>query len=210
MVLGSWRWQPAQTAMDMAVVQHYIPTKTGACLFYLLRVLSPWQMPGVDMMLKLRRRSIAVAIAAGAALLLLWAAPSGAATPLSGSGDGYVTGNTVTSSRQAGPNHVVNRDITGTLSGALEGTFTEHIAGVVHPDGTVTFHGTLTLTGTVERCGSGTLVGRLQGRGQASPPVTDARATIIDQSANTISVTGHGTVRQVGVALSYTLRYSCR
>lgn len=158
----------------------------------------------------LRIRLIGLAIAAGAVIPLVSAGPSWAATRLSGSGNGYVTGNVVTSTREAGPNHIVQRDITGVLSGPLDGTFTEHVVGVVHPDGMVTFQGTLTLTGSVDGCGEGILVGRLQGRGQANPPVTDARAAIIDQSASTVGATGQGTVHQDGPELSYTFRYSCR
>ena len=85
---------------------------------------------------------------------------------------------------------------------------------MVHPDGTVTFQGTLVFVGTVDGCGTDlTLTARLQGRGQTGPPptlpVTEATVTVIDQAANTVRVTGHGTVLQNGPALSYSIQYSC-
>jgi hypothetical protein len=157
-----------------------------------------------------RTRSIGLAVAAGAMIPLATAGPSWSAPPISGSGAGQVTGDEVTSTRFSGQNRIVERDITGFLTGALEGSFTEHVVGVVHPDGTVTFGGTLSLTGTVEGCGTGTVTGRLQGRGQASPPVTDAVAAVTGLSGSTVGLSGHGTVHQEGASLSYSFQYSCR
>lgn len=161
------------------------------------------------MMSRPRLRSISATLVAGALLVLVSETPSWAAPPVSGGGSGAVSSDQVTSVRQAGANRIVERELTGTMSGTLSGAFSEEVRGVVHPDGTVTFQGTLVFTGTVDSCGTGTLTARVQGRGQAVPPVTDATVQVINQSANTVPVTGHGTVQQNGSSLTYSITYTC-
>ncbi|MGZ6871485.1 MAG: hypothetical protein ACXVFW_05560 [Blastococcus sp.] len=146
---------------------------------------------------------------AAAVVAIVSAAPAQAAPPLAGSGTGLFTADQVTSARNAGGNRIVERRLEGSMSGTLTGSISEEVRGVVHPDGTVTFQGTLVFVGTVDGCGTGTLTARLQGSGQAVPPVTDATVTVIGQAANTVPVTGHGTVLQSGPDLSYSIRYSC-
>jgi hypothetical protein len=150
---------------------------------------------------------VAVALSA---LLGTVAVPAWADQPLSGGGEGVITTIQITPPRVAGGNRIEERRLEGILTGTLQGTFVEHVRGVVHPDGTVTFQGTLVFTGTVEGCGEGTFTGRLQGRGQGNPPLTEASMQVVDQSASTVGVTGQGTVSQDGPLLTYSIRYRCR
>ena len=157
-----------------------------------------------------RGTPIGVVVAALVVLLISWATPASAGPPLSGAGSGVITSLVETSSRDAGGNRIAERRLEGVMTGALQGTFVEEVRGVVHRNGVVNFHGTLTFTGEVAGCGTGTITGRLQGRGQGNPPLTDATITVVNQAANTVAVTGRGTVAQTGPFLSYEIQYSCR
>src|SRR3954454_12571375 len=106
-----------------------------------------------------------------AAATLIVAAPVAAAPPLTGSGTGTVGLRSVTPVRVAGGNVFQDRDLVGTVSGTLVGTFEEQVSGVIHASGLVTFHGTMTFTGTVAGCGSGTLTLGFSGQGVAGAPV---------------------------------------
>ena len=170
------------------------------------------------MMPKHSLRSSCLAAAAVAVVTLVSAAPAQAAPPQSGGGEGTIERIDELSSRTAGTNVIVERTLGGTFTGTLSGTVLERVRGVVRPDGTVTFHGTLVFTGTVDGCGTGTgteiLTARLEGRGQTTGgllggPLTEANVQIVDQAANTVGVTGHGSVQQNGPLLSYSIRYSC-
>ena len=163
------------------------------------------------MMPKLGLRSVSVTAAATAVLALVGTAPSSAAPPQSGSGNGVIMHDEVISARVAGGNRIVERVLAGSFTGTLTGDVVERVRGVVHPDGTVTFAGTLVFTGTVDGCGTGTVTARLEGRGLADPtnPVTEATVQIVNQASTTVPVTGHGTVEQNGPFLSYSIQYSC-
>ncbi len=154
-------------------------------------------------------RSLSGTAAGTAVFALLTAGPAWAAPPQSGSGTGSIARIHEISSRDAGGNTIVERELGGTFTGTLSGDVVERVRGVVHPDGTVTFQGTLVFTGTVDGCGTGTVTARVVGKGQADPPVTEATIQVIDQSSNTVRVTGHGTVQQNGPLLSYSIQYSC-
>jgi hypothetical protein len=111
--------------------------------------------------------------------------------------------------RVAGGNVFQDRDLVGTVSGTLDGTFEENVSGVIHASGLVTFQGTMTFTGTVAGCGSGTLTLGVSGQGVAGAPVTESSVRVIDSAANTIQAHGTGTVSQVGPNLTYEIQYTC-
>jgi hypothetical protein len=93
--------------------------------------------------------------------------------------------------------------------GPLTGEFIQHVRGVIHPNGQVTFQGTMTFTGTAQGCGEDpiTVTAHLNGKGSAGEhPVTDARFALVVQSP----ANGNGTVHQDGFALAYDVRYTCR
>jgi hypothetical protein len=134
----------------------------------------------------------------------------GTGPPITGSGTGVITSIEDVSSRTAGNNVIKERRLTGTLSGSLQGTFTEEVRGVIH-DGRVTFEGTLQVTGSVPQCGTGTFVLGMNGEGQAGlSPITDAKVRVIDHASNTVPVGGTGSVHQDGASLNYEIRYTCR
>ncbi len=138
--------------------------------------------------------------------------PALASPPTSGSGTGTVTSLSIASSRNAGNNVIQERDLEGTIdSGALSGTFTEHVRGVIHKDGLLTFEGTMTFTGSVEGCGSGMVTLGVSGFRAAGAPAAESTASIrvIQGAANTIGVHGLGTVYQDGLNLTYDVRYHC-
>jgi hypothetical protein len=139
-------------------------------------------------------------------------ASQGAGPPLTGAGTGVITSLEITSSRDAGGNTVQERTLEGTVSGTLEGSFVEHVRGVIHRNGTVTFQGTMYFEGTLEGCADepGTLTATLSGRGQAGIPVTDASFRVVNQASNTIKASGAGTLHQVGPMMTYEVRYVCR
>jgi hypothetical protein len=146
---------------------------------------------------------------AAMAAILIVAAPVAAAPPASGSGTGTVGLRSVTPVRVAGGNVFQERDLVGTVTGTLDGTFEENVSGVIHPSGLVTFQGTMTFTGTVAGCGSGRLTLSVSGQGVAGAPVTESSVRVIDSAANTISAQGTGTVSQVGPNLTYEIQYTC-
>lgn len=135
---------------------------------------------------------------------------AGAGPPLNGSGSGTITALEITSNVTAGGNRIQTRRLEGTLTGALEGTFTEHVRGVVHSTGLVTFQGTMEFTGTVADCGSGSILATVSGQGVAGAPVTDASFRIVNQEAGTLAVSGTGTQHQVGPSITYEVQYVCR
>jgi len=142
-------------------------------------------------------------------LALTLSAPASASAPLTGSGTGTIGLRSVTIVRSADGNSIQERDLAGTVSGTLDGTFTEHVRGVIHPNGLVTFQGTMTFTGTVAGCGSGTLTLGVSGQGVTGQPVTDSAVRVIETASNTISARGVGTVSQTGPLLTYQIQYHC-
>ena len=146
---------------------------------------------------------------AAAAATLIVAASVAAAPPVTGSGTGTVGLRSVTPVRVAGGNVFQERDLAGTVSGTLVGTFEEQVSGVIHPSGLVTFEGTMTFTGTIAGCGSGTVTLGVSGQGVAGAPVTESSVRVIDSADNTIAVHGTGTVSQVGPNLTYEIQYQC-
>ena len=154
-----------------------------------------------------RSRVVASMVVLMAALLL--AAPVSASAPMSGAGTGAITGVSITSVRTADGNVIQERDLTGAVAGTLQGTFTEHVRGVIHPSGLVTFEGTITFHGAVARCGTGTLALGISGQGITGAPVTEAHIRVIDGGSNTIAAHGDGALSETGPALSYQLQYQC-
>jgi hypothetical protein len=131
--------------------------------------------------------------------------------PLTGSGTAVIHDLEVFPIREAGPNRIQERRLTGTLFGTLEGTFVEHARGTIHGTGLVTYQATFVFEGTVDGCeGPGTFRASLSGTGQAGLPETDATFRVIDQASNTLRIGGTGTMRQVGPTATYTVRYVCR
>jgi hypothetical protein len=153
------------------------------------------------------RRLLATICALGAALTL--ALPVSAAVPTNGSGTGTIGSVLVTPVRQADGNVIQKRDIAGTVSGTLSGTFVEHVRGVIHPSGQVTFEGTMTFTGAVQGCGTGTVNLGVSGQAVAGIPTSHSSVRVIDSASNTLAVHGVGTVSQTGPALTYTIQYQC-
>lgn len=173
-------------------------------------------MPGQSAATPFRRRSTATAAFLAALLgsVVVTVPPAAAGgPPLTGQGTGIITSIVETSSRNAGPNRIAERALTGTmLTGPLAGgTFEEEVRGVVHPNGTVTFQGTLSFSGTLQGCGDGTLTGRLAGRGTAgAAPVTDAHVALVGGRGATIPAAGTGWFHQDGPHLTYEITYVCR
>lgn len=153
------------------------------------------------------RRIASTVVVAGLAVALV-AAPA-ISKPLSDSGTGTITGLDVDITRTAGGNVTQVRTVEGTVEGPITGTFTETVTGVVHKSGLVTFHGTMTFDGTVDGCGAGTFTVGVTGRAQAGVPTADATFRAIGHRADTLAVTGTGTLRQVGPHITYDVRYSC-
>jgi hypothetical protein len=146
---------------------------------------------------------------AAAVAALIVAAPVAAGPPATGSGTGTIGLRAVTPVRTAGGNVFQERDLAGTVTGTLVGTFEEHVSGVIHATGEVVFHGTMTFTGTVDGCGSGTFTLGVTGKGVAGAPVTESSVRVIDNGDNTLAVRGTGTVSQVGPSLTYEIQYQC-
>lgn len=138
-----------------------------------------------------------------------------AARPLNGSGTGQITFLDEGEARSAGwsGNVLKSRTLSGLVDGALVGSVEQAVTGMVRPSSnTVTFHGIMRFTGTIDGCGTEvhTLTLRLSGRGQANPPVTSSRVTVVGQPGGTRDVTGHGTIEQIESKLTYDLQYVCR
>ncbi len=144
-----------------------------------------------------------------------FAAPASAQSQLQqATGSGFITDLEIVSEEFAGPNRIEVRQITGQVFGDLQGTWTQNVRGVVHPDGRVTFNGTWEFTGEAGDCGIGTVSGRLTGHGDTGPlpdfPATTAQARITNQPSNTVPVVGQGTLDQTGPLITYDLQYRCR
>lgn len=153
-------------------------------------------------------RSIMTIFGIVAALILV---PAVSASPLTtGTGTGTIGIRSITSGRSADGNVIQERDLEGTVTGALDGTFTEHVRGVVHSTGLVTFQGTMTFTGTVAGCGYGTVTLGVSGQGVTGAPISESSVRVIDDASNTIDVNGQGTVSQSGPFLTYEVRYFCK
>jgi hypothetical protein len=135
--------------------------------------------------------------------------PVSASAPQTGTGTGTIGLRSITNVRSADGNLIQERDLAGTVSGTLDGTFVEHVRGVIHSTGLVTFQGTITFTGTLAGCGSGTLTLGVSGQGVAGAPVTDSSVRVIETASNTISARGVGTVSQTGPSLTYDIQYQC-
>jgi hypothetical protein len=121
----------------------------------------------------LRESFFALAIA-GASLML----PSaGAGTPIPASGGFFPCFNYAGPPRQVGENFIITFNISGSATGTFTGSSIGTELDVIHPDGSITLHGTILFTGSVNGR-SGTLLLSYEGIGNA--------------------VTGHETLRFVG------------
>lgn len=156
---------------------------------------------------------------AGAAGILGTATSAAAATnnpgpPVSGSGEAIITDLEVFPVREVGGNTFEDRVLRGeTLSGPLDGTFEQTVSGKVHASGRVVFRGTIEFTGSLGDCGEGIINLGVSGRGHVPEPgfpITEASVRVINQAANTIDVTGTGTLSQTGPHLLYDIQYVCR
>lgn len=143
---------------------------------------------------------------------LVLAFPASASPPTVGTGTGLITSVSIVPIRTAGGNVTQERDLGGEIHGTLDGTFAEHVVGVIHGTSLLTFQGTMTFTGTVGECGSGTVTLGVTGHRDAGAPVSESSATVrvIDAASNTIAVHGVGTVDQSGPVLTYQVQYSCQ
>lgn len=146
-------------------------------------------------------------------LLLVLAGSSWAERPSTGEGEGQITNVEILDSRESGENRIEKRRLNGFLTGTLEGEFVEEVRGVVGADNQVRFQGTGVFEGTLEGCGFGTVNLSVNGRGEAGQapglPATVTEYRVIDESSNTLDVTGHGTIRQEGADLAYELEFVC-
>jgi hypothetical protein len=146
----------------------------------------------------------------GVVAAFILALPASASPPVVGTGTGTISIRSITPILTPDGHSIEQRELEGTVLGSLEGTYVQHVRGVVHSTGLVTFQGTMTFTGTVEGCGSGTLTLGITGQGVAGVPVTEARVRAINAASNTIAAYGAGTVSQVGPNLTYEVKYQCR
>jgi hypothetical protein len=153
-----------------------------------------------------------------AMLLVTGVAPAGASgPPVTGGGEGFITGLEVEVIRDVGGNRTERRVVTAQVAGTLTGVIVQEVVGTVHRDVRVNFRGQATFVGTIEGCGEPgavqTLTLGVTGRGDIPEPgfpVTSAAVRPVGgPSANTVQLTGVGTVDQVGPALSYDLRFVC-
>jgi Protein of unknown function (DUF3224) len=122
----------------------------------------------------LRTSFCALAIA-GASLMLPSAEAGG--PPLPASGEFFPCFNYAGPPRQVGENLIITFNISGTGTGTLTGSSVGTELDVVHPDGSITLHGTIVFTGSVNGR-SGTMLLSYEGIGNA--------------------VTGHENLRFVG------------
>jgi len=122
------------------------------------------------------RTSFCVLAIAGGSLTL----PSAeAGTPQPASGQFFPCFNYATAPVQVGEDLIISFDITGTSNGTFTGSVIGTELDVVHPDGSITLHGSILFTGSVTgRSGTGTMLFSYQGIGNA--------------------VTGHENLRFVG------------
>jgi Protein of unknown function (DUF3224) len=100
-----------------------------------------------------------------------------AATPEPASGEFFPCFNYAGPPRQVGENWIITFNISGTATGTLTGSSVGTELDVVHPDGSITLHGTILFTGSVNGR-SGTMLFTYEGIGNA--------------------VTGHENLRFVG------------
>lgn len=141
-------------------------------------------------------------------------ARGGTGRPISGSGDARITNLEVFPVREVGGNTFEDRILEGeSLSGPLDGTFKQTVSGKVDESGRVVFRGRIEFTGSLADCGEGVLNLGVTGRGEVPEPgfpITESSVRVINQSANTIDVTGTGSLSQLGPDLTYEIRYNCR
>jgi hypothetical protein len=121
-------------------------------------------------------RTIFCALALAGASLTLPSAEAGG-PPLPASGDFFPCFNYAGPPRQVGENVIITFNISGTSTGTITGSVVGTELDVVHPDGSITLHGSFVFTGSVNDT-SGTLLFSYDGIGNA--------------------VTGHETVHFVG------------
>jgi len=120
------------------------------------------------------RTSFCAFVFLGASLTL----PSAeAGTPVPASGGFFPCFNFAGPPRQVGDNSIITFNVSGPATGTFTGSSTGTELDVVHPDGSITLHGTLLFTGSINER-SGTLLLSYEGIGNA--------------------VTGHETLRFVG------------
>ncbi len=135
--------------------------------------------------------------------------PVSASAWTTGSGTGTIAPVLVKDLGSIGPILIQERDLAGTISGDLSGTYTEHVRGLIYPSGFVAYRGTMTFSGTVTGCGSGEVTLDVSGIAKTGAPLSVAIIQVSDSGTNTIGVTGAGLVYQVGSDLTYQVSYQC-
>jgi hypothetical protein len=140
----------------------------------------------------------------GAATASLVLVPSVTATPPeSASGTIVITGQTVTSARQAGPNTIITGATTFVLTGDVSGAAVYEFRQVTHADGSFTSSGIVTCACTIDGK-TGTEVLHVAGGGSLGPPVLfSGQATVIDATGGLEGLHGVFTFDQVGFTATY-------
>jgi len=98
--------------------------------------------------------------------------------------------NPATDIQQAGPNTIITFNVTAALTDTLNGSTTGTERDVIHPDGYITFEGTLVFNGSVDGR-SGTFLATYTGEGNANP--TESVHGLLPGEENAQFVGDHGT-----------------
>src|SRR5438876_7167768 len=106
--------------------------------------------------------STKVAALAAAVALLAIAATAAAAPVMSGSGTYAAISATITSTRQAGGNTIIDETVNSSLAGVFTGVNSVAYRIVVHPSGFATFEGKGTYTSVVAGCGPTSISGTFE------------------------------------------------
>jgi hypothetical protein len=144
----------------------------------------------------------------GAVTASLVAVPSVTASPpQSASGTIVITGQVVTSARQAGPNTIITGVTTFTLSGDVSGPASYEFRQVNHADGSLNSSGIVTCACTIQGR-TGTAVFRIEGTGSLGPPVLfSGHSTVVDATGGLEGLHGVFTFDQVGFTATYEGQY---
>ncbi len=140
--------------------------------------------------------SAALVIVAFAALV---AVPMGslASPPEMGSGSYVVTGADVTDVRVGDDGTVfITETEYADATGTLTGSFAHDLVVAIHPDGSLTFHGTGTFTGTVDGV-SGSFEDAIEGQGSLVTLELHGSFTILRGSGGLKGLQGHATIEGI-------------
>jgi hypothetical protein len=155
----------------------------------------------------MRRRWAITALTTAA--MFVFAAPGAASSSTHGSGVGTVLVRSIDSSRDADGNVIQERSASGTISGAFDGVYDEHVRGVIHQDGIVTFHGLMHFTGAAGECGVGTVTLEFEGKAIAGAPVSHGELRTIDEGSSTVKVHVLGSFDEFATFFTYEGEFHC-